>query len=285
MKIGFIGQGFIGRAYATNFIKRGYSVICYSLEPEYIANKDEIKNCDIVFIAVPTPTTPAGFDFSLIEKVLPLIGTGKIAVIKSTIIPGTTNYLQEKFPALFILHSPEFLTEKTCQFDADYPKRNVIGVSNRCLKEQAQQVMDILPEAEYKLICGSEEAEAIKYASNCFLYLKILFTNTLWDLCTANRLNYEVIKEAMIHDSRIGLSHNDPVHDGGRGAGGHCFIKDFAAYRNYYEQSLPEAKSVSSEISQTGLEFLKQAEAYNRCLLFASNKNLDLLEQIYGDRK
>ncbi len=61
--IGFVGQGYVGGSYATNFEKRGFSVIRYSLEPKYINNKEAISTCDIVFIAVPTPTTPKGFDY------------------------------------------------------------------------------------------------------------------------------------------------------------------------------------------------------------------------------
>ncbi|MCX6797765.1 MAG: hypothetical protein NTX66_00900 [Candidatus Falkowbacteria bacterium] len=280
MEIGFIGQGFIGQAYANNFIKRGFTVVRYGLQAEYLNNKDKIKDCEITFVAVPTPTTPAGFDYKILEEVLALISRGKIVVIKSTILPGTTEKLQNKFPDIYLLHSPEFLTEKTCQFDADFPKRNIIGTSAKSTPAQAQMVMDVLPRADYNLICQAAEAEIIKYASNCFLYLKVLFTNTLWDICSARNIDYQIVKEAMIHDPRIGLSHNDPVHAGGRGAGGHCFVKDFAAYRELYETSL----TTKDGLGQAGLNWLKQAETYNLSLLKKSEKNLDLLKDIYGDR-
>ncbi len=61
MTIGFIGQGFIGKSYADDLERRGKKVVRYSLEEPYIKNKDRIRDCDIVFIAVPTPTTPEGF--------------------------------------------------------------------------------------------------------------------------------------------------------------------------------------------------------------------------------
>src|SRR5882672_9533688 len=104
MKVGFIGQGFIGKNYADDFEDRGLDVVRYSLESQYVGNRDEISNCDVVFIAVPTPTTPQGFDYSLIREVLPLVKESKIAVIKSTVIPGTTEILQKEFPKIFILH-------------------------------------------------------------------------------------------------------------------------------------------------------------------------------------
>ena len=65
-----------------------------------------------MFIAVPTPTTPEGFDDSILRGVLPLVKEGKTAVIKSTTVPGTVKRLQKDFPDIFVLHSPEFLSEK-----------------------------------------------------------------------------------------------------------------------------------------------------------------------------
>jgi UDP-glucose 6-dehydrogenase len=38
----------------------------------------------------------------------------------------------------------------------------------------------------------------------------------------------------MSADKRIGRTHLDAVHKGGRGAGGHCFIKDMAAFAEMY---------------------------------------------------
>src|SRR3989344_2872584 len=123
--IGFVGQGWIGRAYADNFEERGYSVVRYSLEKEYVGNKNKIKDCDIVFIAVWTPTTPNGFDDSVIRSVLKLVGKGKIAVIKSTILPGTTEKIQEDFPEIVLLYGPEFLSVASHVHDAAHPFANL----------------------------------------------------------------------------------------------------------------------------------------------------------------
>ena len=109
LQIGFIGQGFIGKHLADDFAERGFTIVRYALEPEFADNKDAIKDCDIVFIAVSTPTTPTGFDARILEAVLPLVGAGKTAVIKSTMLPGTTLRLQNQFPDIVVLHSPEFL--------------------------------------------------------------------------------------------------------------------------------------------------------------------------------
>lgn len=80
--IGFIGQGWIGRHYADDFENRGYKVIRYALEEPYLQNGEKIKECDIVFIAVPTPSSPEGFDDSIIRQAVKKTGKGKTVVIK-----------------------------------------------------------------------------------------------------------------------------------------------------------------------------------------------------------
>jgi len=177
MKIGFIGQGWIGRNYADDFENRGYEVVRYALEEPYLKNKDRIAQCDMVFIAVPTPTTSEGFDDSYLQKTLPLIGTGKIAVIKSTVMPGTTLKLQKEHLDKIILHSPEFLVEKTAAYNAAHPDRNIVGIpfDKIIYKESAELVMSVLPQAVYQKIMTSVDAELVKYANNCFLYTKVVY--------------------------------------------------------------------------------------------------------------
>lgn len=277
--IGFIGQGFIGKNYADDFENRGYDIVRYSTR-----NKNEaISECDIVFIAVPTPTTPSGFDFSIVDEVLSLVGEGKIAVIKSTLSSGTTNELQEKHSNIIVLHSPEFLRETSAAHDAAHPDRNIIGIPINDEKHQdaAKKVLSILPEAPYTKICTSKESEIIKYGNNCFLFTKVVFMNIMYDLAQTQGINFDVVSEAMAADPRIGSSHMNPVHKSGpkkvegRGAGGNCFIKDMAAFIEIYE------KNVSSDDS--GFTVLKALEKKNIELLRQSNKDIDLLEGVYGE--
>ena len=51
-KIGFIGQGYIGKNYADDFENRGFNVIRYALEEPHYKNDEHIEDCGIVFIAV-----------------------------------------------------------------------------------------------------------------------------------------------------------------------------------------------------------------------------------------
>ena len=83
--IGFVGQGWLGKHYADLFEVMGYNIVRYAKEEPYIANKEKIAECDIVFICVPTPSTKDGFDDSIVHEAVKLVGKGKIAVIKSTV--------------------------------------------------------------------------------------------------------------------------------------------------------------------------------------------------------
>ena len=275
--IGFIGQGFIGKNYADDFERRGYSVVRYSLEEAYRANKEKIAQCDITFLAVPTPTTPQGFDLSIVENALKGIGKGKIAVIKSTIIPGSTVELQKKFPESTIVYSPEFLSEATASYDAAHPFSNIVGIPAATPKHTlaAEAVLSILPEAAFAQICSSTEAELIKYSHNASAYAQIIMFNVMYDLAEANRLEWDNIRDAIEADPFVSSRYARPKHKTGRGAGGHCFIKDVAALREVYERVAPNDK--------TGSEFLRALEHKNIDLLKGSNKDLDLLRGVYGD--
>ncbi len=216
------------------------------------------------------------------REALKVVGEGKTAVIKSTILPGTTEKFQKEFPKLFVFHSPEFLVEKTAAYDAAHPNRNIVGIpeDTDVFRQKAEQVLSVLPNAPYARIMSAKDAEFVKYAGNCFLFTKVIFFNLLYDLVEKTGGDWEDIKSAVSHDPRIGTSHTEPVHksrDGvvaGRGAGGHCFIKDFEAFRDLY------TKWVGDEFGTKILE----AEAHkNIQLLLHSKKDLDLLQGVYGD--
>ena len=273
--IGFIGQGWIGKHYANDFEARKFPVVRYSLEPEYQKNKEKIKDCDIVFIAVPTPTTPEGFDDSIVRGTIRLVGEGKIAVIKSTVTPGTTEAIQQENPNIFVLNSPEFLTESTAQHDASFPKRNIIGVPGKkpLGMEKAKTVMNILSRAPYTKICSAREAELIKYGRNVLGYFRVIFVNLLYDLTLKLGADWEVIREAMSADPDNSPTYMNPLHKKGRGAGGHCFIKDFATFIDLYETIMGDKE---------GSAVLRSLEQKNIELLQSTNKDLDLLKEVYG---
>lgn len=275
MKIGFIGQGFIGKNYANDFEARGYSVVRYALEEPFIQNKDKIAICDIVFIAVPTPTSPEGFDYHIVEAALKNIGIGKIAVIKSTILPGTAKTLQKKYPDITLLFSPEFLSEATAAYDAVNPFSNIVGmtVDDEAHRDAAARVHEVLPKAPFVLTCDSDEAEIIKYTHNISGYTQIVTFNMMYEMARALGHDWENIGKAISVDPLVCSRYANPIHKSGRGAGGHCFIKDFAAFANLYETRVED---------EEGVKALRAFEEKNIKLLKDTNKDIDLLEGVYG---
>ncbi len=277
-RIGFIGQGFIGKSYADEFERRGFThTTRYALEEPYRQNRDKIRECDITFIAVPTPTTPEGFDASIVENSLALIGKGKIAVVKSTILPGTTARFQEKYPDIIVLYSPEFLSVATAAYDAAHPFSNIVGMTRDTPEQMiaAEAVLSILPESGFAQVCMSTEAEIIKYTHNSSAYTQIILFNLMYDLAAKLGMGWDNIRDAVEADPFISRRYARPVHKSGRGAGGFCFIKDVAALRREYEKVLADDKK--------GSAFFRAMEAKNIELLENSQKDLDLLAGVYGE--
>jgi UDPglucose 6-dehydrogenase len=274
--VGFVGQGFIGKNYADEFEERGLSVIRYSLAPEHSENKEKISDCDVVFVAVPTPTTPGGFDISAVKSALHLVGKGKIAVIKSTLVPGSTDSLQKEYPEVFVFHSPEFLRAKSAAFDSRNPDRNIIGmpiVSDEYDKK-ARIALSLMPQANYEKVCTAREAEIVKYFGNSFLLMKVVFVNLMSDLAKSLGADFGNIVEMVSNDPRIGASHMNVVDDKGRGAGGPCFIKDFEVLTRVYGDLVDDP---------LGKEILSALKRKNIDLLTSSNKDIDLLSGVYGE--
>lgn len=285
--LGFIGQGWIGKNLADHFEERGFPTVRYANVPPYDKNREALKKADIVFIAVPTPTTPKGFDDSILRDAIKQASPGQTVVIKSTVLPTTTDSIAEENPELFVMHSPEFLREMSVRRDIEEPERNIIGIPSKYQdhpewQERAQQVLDVLPDAPYEVICSATEAELTKYGGNNYFYVKVVYMNMLYDLAQKHGASWDVIAKNMTADSRIGRSHMQPVHQiahldngvAGRGAGGHCFLKDFAALRFHYEAEHPENTHMH--------RLLRSLEAANNHLLRSTGKDKELLEGVYG---
>lgn len=273
--IGFIGQGYVGKTAANNFEKRGFTLIRYALEEPYRANKQKIKEADIVFIAVPTPTTPKGFLSHIVEEGVSLARPGATVVIKSTVLPGMTSSIQKKFPKITLLNNPEFLSEKTAQKDTDEPFANIIGMPKNDAKHKAaaKLVMSIIPKAPFQMICSSEEAEIFKYSHNISGYTQILTFNLMYDMARHFGAKWDPIQKAIEADPLICNRYSNPVHKSGRGAGGACFIKDFAAFSKHHTKLIGHGKATA---------FMKAAEAHNIALLSETNKDIELLQGVYG---
>ena len=138
MKIGVIGQGFVGSAIREGF-KDFYEIYTYDLNPELRNCEslvDVVKNAEIIFVCLPTPMSDDGScHIKIVKDVISDIDEickandykNRIAIIKSTVPPGTTDKLNVIAKNIAVAFSPEFLTEANSFEDFKNQTRIIIG--------------------------------------------------------------------------------------------------------------------------------------------------------------
>lgn len=265
MKIAVIGTGYVGLVSGVCFSELGNRVICVDnnqdkvemlnagevpiyepgLQDLMVANKRAgklsftsdiavaIRESDIIFIAVGTPSLPNGeANLGFVEQVAIEIGTHlesyKIVVTKSTVPVGTNDRVRELIQSIStqpfdVASVPEFLREGSAVKDTLNPDRIVIGTDS----ERAIQALKKLhrPLTENLIVTDIRSAEMIKYASNAFLATKISFINEISNICEKVGADVTRVAEGMGYDKRIGSS----FLKAGIGYGGSCFPKDTQA--------------------------------------------------------
>ncbi len=226
--IGVMGVGVVGGAARDFFERQGRSVRVH--DPNLgLGSEASINEADIVFICVPTPHDPrTGFDSRALEEAIGTLQDSKVIVIKSTVLPGTTETYQARFPQHCFLFNPEFLRESTARIDFVRPDRQLVGYTAQS-RHLAGALLALLPSAPYERMMVAREAEMTKYMTNAFLALKVTFANEIYDLAAALDIDYEAVREAVAADLRIGSSHLDVTDSGYRGYGGKCLPKDVKA--------------------------------------------------------
>ncbi len=235
--VGIIGGGVVGSA-VKNFFNSAKVYDKYK-DSDPI---EEVAQARFIFICVPTPYN-GGFDLSILDEAVENVVThlvdsaNQLVVIKSTALPGTTEKYQQKYPLINFAFNPEFLRDKTANDDFLKNDRQIAGFTSKTKDNPLiSELLEILPEAPYRKIVPATVAEMIKYASNTFLALRVIFANQIYDICQALGIDYELVKEAVVADKRVGESHweiwhteaslNQNRHEAYRGYGGKCFPKD-----------------------------------------------------------
>ena len=96
--VGIVGNGFVGESQIFAFSPTN-EIRVYDIDPlKSTHRKEETHKSDFIFVCVPTPMNTDGRqDLSFIEKVFEESVEGPIYIIKSTVLPGTTEKLQEKY--------------------------------------------------------------------------------------------------------------------------------------------------------------------------------------------
>lgn len=244
--IGIIGYGFVGEATAKGFASNNSNqVFWYDKFKESPNTLEEVvTNSEFIFICLPTPMFRdySGQDISIVEGVIEEIapklkGTEKVLIIKSTVLPGTTQKFQQKYPEINFAMNPEFLTQSKANEDFLNPARTVLGVDNGEVGVRLQTLYkSILQESQKYFVVGLTEAEVIKYMSNLMLASKVLLANEFYKLSETIGANYKEIFKAVEADPRIGSHLNVPGNDGDFGFGGACFPKDTLGLLSYAKQ-------------------------------------------------
>lgn len=241
-KIGIVGNGFVGSAVRYGFspnVGCDAEVKVYDKDPNKSTDKlsDVIKS-DIIFLSVPTPSNLDGsMNIDIVDRALTDIdehGTNAVILLRSTVVPGTTRELQDKYPNLRLVFNPEFLTERSANFDFINQDRVILGgdindveVAEDLFKSRFGSTLSILK-------TNYETAELIKYMTNTFFATKISFLNDMKLIADKSGVIWEDAVDGFIRDGRVGHSHlNVPGHDGKYGFGGSCFPKDIQALINF----------------------------------------------------
>jgi len=290
-KICVIGTGYVGLVSGVCLAQIGHRVVCADnnkkkigmlqggVSPIYepglkrmiLKNKKEnrlfftgdtakaVKESDIIFIAVHTPTKENGeTDLQYIEAVSREVAGAmdgyKIIASKSTMPVRTSQKIKEiitkfrpKNIAFDIVSNPEFLKEGSAIKDFLEPDRIVIGVESK----KAEKIMrDVYKPIKSPIIFTSiESSEIIKHACNAFLATKISFINAIANICEKNNANVREVAMAMGLDKRIGPD----FLRAGIGFGGSCFPKDVSAFINVAKKSgydfglLKEVKKINKK--------------------------------------
>ena len=240
-KIGIVGKGFVGSAVQHGFspnVGCDAEVRVYDKNPARSLHslKDTVNESNFVFVSVPTPSNNDGSaDLTILESALNDIANictneETLILIRSTIIPGTTRDLQSKFDNLKLVFNPEFLTERSANFDFINQSRAIFGGEKANTNKVADLFRWRFGDSFSILETNFESAELIKYMANTFFATKISFLNDMKLLSDKSNANWNDVIDGFVRDGRIGHSHlNVPGHDGKYGFGGVCFPKDIQA--------------------------------------------------------
>jgi len=319
MKISIIGSGYVGLVTGIGLAELGNDVIFVDIdkskvnlinsaeppiyerglrelmqknEGRYYATPDyheAIGSTEITFICVGTPSKEDGsIDLRYVESASKEIGEVlaskddfHVVVVKSTVIPGTTDGVvkpmieresdKKAFKDFGLAMNPEFLREGHAVEDFFNPDRIVIGVKD----EKTKSILDELYKQFNcpKLFTDIKTAEMIKYASNAFLATKISFANEIGNICKKLRIDsYEVFKG-------VGLDHriNPSFFRAGIGFGGSCFPKDVKALIRKAEELDEDPKILKAVIEVNEKQPLKLIELLKKHVPNLSNKRIGVL--------
>lgn len=237
VRVGIIGYGVIGTATASVFP----DVAIYDPLKGY-ADPEPLHDCEVIFVCVPTPTGYNQQDLSIVQRSLtqisPTLQAEQVVAIRSTVLPGATQRLQQDNPQLILAANPEFLRSHRAMDDMREPFRIVIGANHpraRRLLIEAYRDSLVVDVRRRLILTDTTTAELIKYAANCYLAMKISYFNEMYDICQAFTADYETLRTALGMDPRIAPGEETLINPRSRGFDDECLPKDLEAFITFLQ--------------------------------------------------
>jgi UDPglucose 6-dehydrogenase len=246
--ISVIGHGYVGKSVSQYFSPK-YNIKVYdkAVNPQ---DKEWASDCDLAVVCVPTPSNKDGsVDLSAIHDVMGWL-TAPLIVIKSTVPPGTTDYLKSTYSKR-IVFSPEYIGEGGFPVGENDPHPTdmighrfmIFGGDKADTKEVIQYFKAVSgPQTRY-LQTDSKTAELVKYMTNCYLASKVAFTAEFSNIASYYGIDFDELRELWLQDARVGRSHTQVNFDN-PGFGGKCLPKDLAGMINHADIPLPVLNAV-----------------------------------------
>lgn len=243
LPVSVVGYGTVGEAVAEGLKRNGRQVNIY--DPEK-GHEDPVEG--VVFICIYTD------DMVILESVVEKYAKNPLVIIKTTLVPGTTEKLITKF-GNHIVYAPEFLDGCTALEDFLNPDKVVIGMSGATSTRLVRMFCGAGGDVLYM---KPTEAEILKLSINSFYAVKVEYFNEVADLCERYGANYNAVRVGLELDRYIANQHLDVEKDGYRGFGGKCLPKDLGMFIRACNAEMLEAKVVDAARAANDLRKDKQ---------------------------
>lgn len=245
MKIGIVGYGHVGKAMHQLFT----GAVIYD-KFLGIGCRNEINECDAVFICVPTPSCEDGSCNTIaVEEVIAWV-KAQIIILRSTVPIGFTEKMCEIYKK-DIVFQPEYYGETADHPYADLQARRwlTFGGTSKANNLAIKVYQEVINSNVRIYLSDSRTAEMAKYMENAYLALKVTFCNEIYDLASALDVDYNLLRELWLADPRMGSSHTF-VYENNRGYGGSCLPKDIAALIHQAEEADIDVSLLKSVVSK-----------------------------------
>ena len=176
-----------------------------------------LATAQVIFICVGTPPrvqdgeADLGFVFEATRDIARYARDDVAVVTKSTVPVGTGDLIEGLIrrmrPHLHfgVVSNPEFLKEGAAVADFMRPDRIVVGAEEQWAGDRVAQIYSELARAGAPILrTRRRSSEAIKYAANAFLAIKLSFINEIADFCEAWDADIDSVSFGIGLDRRIG---------------------------------------------------------------------------------